>query len=191
MTARADAAQATGRRLLEAMQALFVERPYAEVTLEAVAERAGVTLQTLLRRFGSKSALVAAAAADATARIDAQRGEAVPGDLRGCVTNLFDHYEQWGDTALRLLAQEDSVGALAEIARQGRAVHASWVERVFERELARTKRGPARRIRRAQLVAICDVYVWKLLRRDLGLARADAERAVLGMLEALSRGGND
>ena len=188
MTARAAAAEETGRRLIAAMQSLFVERPFAEVTLEAVAERAGVTLQTLLRRFGSKAGLLAAAAADAASRIEAQRAEAVPGDLRGCVKNLFDHYEEWGDTSLRLLAQEESVEGIGELTTQGRALHAAWVARVFEPELARHA-AREQRIRRAQLVAVCDVYVWKLLRRDLGLGRADAEKALLGMLEGLCAGG--
>src|SRR5262252_6117689 len=93
MGVRAAAAEKTGRRLIAAMQALFVERPFEDIALEAVAARAGVTLQTLLRRFGSKSGLVAAAAADAIARIESQRGEAPVGDARGAVANLFDHYE--------------------------------------------------------------------------------------------------
>lgn len=184
MTARAAAAEETGRRLVAAMQSLFVERPFQEITLEAVARRAGVTLQTLLRRFGSKSGLLAAAAADGLERVKAQRGEADPGDLRACVTNLFDHYEAWADVSLRLLAQEDSAKEIAAITATGRKTHAAWVERVFAADLGR-RRGRARRILFAQLVVACDVYVYKLLRRDLRMPRADAERAVLGMLEPL------
>ena len=184
MGARAAAAEETGRRLVAAMQALFAERPFEEITLEEVAARAGVTLQTLLRRFGSRAGLFAAAAADASARVEAQRGAAVPGDVRGGVSNLFDHYEEWGEVALRLLAQEERFEEIAAITRRGRATHAAWVERVFAPALA-GRRGRARRLRRAQLVAACDVYVWKLLRRDMGLSRAEAQEAVLGMVEAL------
>ena len=43
----------------------------------------------------------------------------------------------------------------------------------------------ARAIRRAQLVALTDVYLWKLLRLDAGLGRAQAEAAVLEMIEAM------
>ena len=184
MGARAAAAEETGRRLVAAMQALFAERPFEEITLEEVAGRAGVTLQTLLRRFGSRAGLLAAAAADASARVEAQRGAAIPGDVRGGVRNLLDHYEVWGEVALRLLGQEERFEEVAAITRRGRALHADWVERVFAPALAGL-RGRARRLRRAQLVAACDVYVWKLLRRDLGLSRADAEQALLGMLEPL------
>lgn len=183
MTARAAAAEQTGQRLIAAMQALFAERPYAQITLEAVAERAGVTLQTLLRRFGSKAGLLAAAAADGAARIEAQRHDAVPGDLGQCVANLFDHYEAWGDVSLRLLAQE-GLEEIAPLTEQGRATHAAWVERVFAAELAR-HRGRSRQVRRAQLIAVCDVTMWKLLRRDLQQSRADAQKAVLGLLTAL------
>ena len=187
MTTRAEAAEETGRRIVAAVQALIVERPYPEVTLEAVAARAQVTLQTVLRRFGSKADLVAAAATEGAARVEAQRSAAVPGDLPGCVKNLFDHYEEWGETSLRLLAQEEAFEAIAALVEQGRATHAAWVERVFARELSEARRTRSGKIRRAQLVAICDVYTWKLLRRDLGLSRAEAERAMLGMLEALCR----
>jgi AcrR family transcriptional regulator len=181
MNARAKAAEETGQRLIAAMQALFVERPFHEVTLEAVAERAGVTLQTLLRRFGSKSGLLAAAAEDGAARVAAQREQAPAGDLAACVTNLVEHYEAWGDVSLRLLAQEDAIAEVGDITKKGRALHAAWVDRVFAEDIAR-QRGRERKIRRAQLVAICDVYTWKILRRDQGLSRADTEKALLGML---------
>lgn len=190
MGTRATAVEKTGRRLIAATQALVAERHFEQVTLAAVATRAGVTLQTALRRFGSKSALVAAAAADGVARVEAQRSEAPVGDAPAALKNLFDHYEEWGDGVLRLLAQEERFEEIAKITRRGRKVHTDWVDRVFAPHLARC-RGRARRIRRAQLVAVCDVYVWKLLRRDLGLSRAESERAVLQIIEALcARGQN-
>lgn len=184
MSARALAAEDTGRRLIAAMQGLFAERAYEDIALEEVAERAGVTLQTLLRRFGSKAGLLAAAAEDGFARVEAQRGEAEPGNHGAAVANLFDHYEAWGEVSLRLLAQEDRIEAIGALTRGARKTHAAWVERVFAGALAR-RRGRARETLRAQLLSICDVYVWKLLRRDQGLSRADAERAALGMVEAL------
>jgi AcrR family transcriptional regulator len=188
MAARAESAEATGRQLIAAMQSLFVERPFEEITLEAVAARARVTPQTLLRRFGSKSGLLAAAAEDGAARVTAQRASSPVGNARGAVANLFDHYQQWGNVALRLLAQEERFAEIAAITRKGRAIHSEWVERVFQPALAR-RRGAARDRLRVQLVAVCDVYVWKLLRRDLRLPRLAAQRAVLGIVDALLRGG--
>jgi AcrR family transcriptional regulator len=188
MSARAAAVEARGHRILAAARALFVELPFEEVTLEAIAARAGVTLQTVLRRFGSKPRLVAAAAEKATAQVEAQRGQAPVGNHAAAVANLLEHYETWGEVALRLLAQEERFEEIATIAQRGRALHAAWVERVFAPDLARCPES-SRSIRRAQLVAICDVYVWKLLRRDLGLSRAEVERAVLGLVGALGPAG--
>ncbi|HET9156967.1 MAG TPA: helix-turn-helix domain-containing protein [Myxococcaceae bacterium] len=188
MSARATAVEERGQRILAAARALFVDLPFEEITLDAVAARAGVTLQTVLRRFGSKSQLIAAAAKEAMAEVEAQRGQAAVGNAPVAVTNLFDHYEEWGDVSLRLLAQEERFEQIGEITRRARALHAAWVERVFGPELAR--RGESdRAVLRAQLIANCDVYLWKLLRRDLGLSRGQAERAVLGVIEALRAAG--
>ena len=38
-----------------------------------------------------------------------------------------------------------------------------------------------------QLVCACDVYTWKLLRRDMGRSRADTETTVLDMVKAIVR----
>ncbi len=50
----------TSRRLLTAASQLFAERGYAGSTVSAIAERAGVSLQTLYLAWGSKRALLRA-----------------------------------------------------------------------------------------------------------------------------------
>jgi AcrR family transcriptional regulator len=189
MRARAEAAAETGRRIVDAVHELFAEVPYDRITVEAVAERAGVTAQTVLRRHGSKERLLAAAIEDGRARIVAQRAEAPVGDRAAAVKNLFDHYERWGRLVLRLIEQEDRLALVGALVREGRATHAGWVARVFAPELARL-RGAARARRHTQLVVATDLYVWKLLRHDLAVPRGDAEEIVLGMIDALcARGG--
>jgi len=70
---------------------------------------------------------------------------------------------------------------LGPIADGGRALHQDWCKRVFAGALA--GRAPlVRRRRLAQLVAVCDVYMWKLLRRDAGLSRAQTELAIVELL---------
>ena len=54
MGARADAAEATARRVLEVAVRLFTDSPYDQVSLERVAEEAGVTKRTVLRRSGRR-----------------------------------------------------------------------------------------------------------------------------------------
>jgi AcrR family transcriptional regulator len=183
MVARAESASATEARILAAMQRLFVERRYEQITLAEVARRARVTPQTVLRRFGSKEGLLAAGAAAGRAEVLAQRMRAPVGDTAGAIANLFDHYEQSGPIALRLLEQEH-LPEIAPLTRSGRALHAAWVERVFAPHLARLP-SRACALRRAQLITLTDVYVWLLLRRTLRLSRARAERALLQMVSAL------
>jgi AcrR family transcriptional regulator len=100
MRARAQAAEATAQAIIAAARALFAERPYDQVSLPAIAERAGVTVQTVLRRFGSKEELFAAAAHQRSGLIRADREAAPPGDL----THLVAHYERWGDEQAYLVA---------------------------------------------------------------------------------------
>jgi AcrR family transcriptional regulator len=185
MIERARSTAETGERILDATVELFVERPYAQVTLRDVAERAGVTVQTVIRRFGDKQGLTAAAADRARAEIETQRDAAPVGDLAGAVDNLVAHYEEAGGIVLRLLAEEDSVPLLAEMGERGRAAHRDWCARVFAPSLA-PLRGADRTRRLAQLVAVCDVYTWKLLRRDAGLSQRQVATALLELLEPLT-----
>src|SRR6478609_4958228 len=91
MTNRAEAANATAERILDAMTELFWERPTDQVVLREVAERAGVTVQTVLRRFGDKESLLAAAADRAMSQTRAERAVS-PGDADTAVEVLLDHY---------------------------------------------------------------------------------------------------
>lgn len=185
MTARAEAAEGTGERILDATIAVFWQRPIDEISLEEVARRAEVSVQTVIRRFGGKYGLLAAAAERETERVGGQRGQARVGDVAGAVRNLLDHYEELGLPVLRLLAQEDRSPALRDLADRGRVVHAQWCERVFAPWLAGlddTKR--ARRL--AQIIAVTDVAVWKLFRHDQGLSPHETEIALIDLLQRLT-----
>jgi AcrR family transcriptional regulator len=184
MVARAESAAATGERILDAAIAVFWELPAEALTLDEVARRAGVTVQTVIRRFGGRDGLFAAAVERETERVRAQRDQAPVGDPPGAVRVLLDHYEAMGDQVLRLLAEEERVPALREIAEGGRALHREWCERVFAAALE-GRRGAERRRRLAQIVAVCDVYTWKLLRRDAGLGRRQTEVALVELLQPL------
>ena len=184
MGVRAEAAAETGRRILGAVIALYMERYYDQVSLEDIAERAGVTVQTVLRRFGNKERLIEAASEEVRGRVSDQRDEAPVGDVAGAVENLVDHYEEWGEGVLRLLAQEDRVPAFRMATDAGRAMHRGWVERTFAPFLAQ-REGEARGRLLAELVAVCDVYVWKILRLDSGLSRGQTELALKEMILAL------
>lgn len=188
MQARAKAAAETGRRILRAAIDLGPEILSDQATLDDVAERAGVTVQTVLRRFGSKEGLIVATGEEVQGQVAAQRGEAPVGDISGAVSNLVEHYEEWGDNTLRLLAQEERYPAIRPYADAGRAGHREWVERVFAPFLAK-RTGQERERLVVELVAVCDLYVWKVLRRDQGLGREQTEIALVEMVTALVQKG--
>jgi AcrR family transcriptional regulator len=184
MGARAEAAEERRRRILDAVIGLHMERYYDQISLDDVAKRAGVTVQTVLRRFGSKDGLIEAASEAARERVISQRDEAPVGDIAGAVKNLVDHYEEWGESSLRLLAQEDRVPAFRKATDAGRTLHYEWVGRTFAPLLVE-RSGEARERLLAELVAVCDVYFWKVLRLDLGLGREQTELALREMVFAL------
>lgn len=80
-----------------------------------------------------------------------------------------------------MLAEEHRVPGFAEVAAEGREQHRQWLAAAFAPELAST-RGRERSRRLDALVAATDVYVWKLLRRDLGRSRAESERVVVRLV---------
>jgi AcrR family transcriptional regulator len=188
MTRRAESAAETGRRIIRATIELHGERFHDQITLEDIAERAGVTVQTILRRFGSKDALMDAAGEAGATDVGQQRAAAPVGDVAGIVDNVFDHYEEWGKPVLMALAQEDRVPQLAKITARGRRMHREWVRGVFEPFLAE---APAQGVLEAQLATLTDVHVWKVLRHDLGLDRDRAAAALTGMIEAIVRNGGE
>jgi AcrR family transcriptional regulator len=57
---RAEQAAQTRRRILEASGELFTERGYIATTIEAVAEKAGVAVDTVYAIFGNKRAMLSA-----------------------------------------------------------------------------------------------------------------------------------
>jgi AcrR family transcriptional regulator len=187
MVARAASTAATGERILDAAVALFWEAPSDDLLLDEVARRAGVTVQTVIRRFGGKDGLFAAAAEREADRVRAQRDEAPADDLPGAVRVLVDHYEALGDRVIRLLAEAERNPRIEEIADRGRAYHRDWCARVFAAALE-GHGGLERRRRLGQVAAVCDVYVWKLLRRDGGLSRSQTELGLVELLNPLMEG---
>jgi AcrR family transcriptional regulator len=181
MAARAEAAQASQARVLDVALELFTDKPYDDVSLDEIATTAGVTKRTVLRQFGTKGSLLLAAN-ERGGREEMRRREVAPvGDVRTAVELLVASYERFGLNRLRMLAQEDRIPIVARDAAEGRRLHVSWVERTFA-PLIGGLTGAARKRRIVALVALTDVYMWKLLRLDHGLSRGDTERVLIELI---------
>src|SRR3954452_6092609 len=167
MVARAEAASATRERLLASAWRHFSELPFDDVRLSKVAGDAKVSAQTLHAHFKTKDALFVAAWGRRMTPEGTRRDHAPVGDVRAAVRVLYDSYDADGDAVLRLLAQEERIPAVHEMAEAGRLWHRGWVERTFE---------PRSDERLVALIVATDLLTWKLLRREMGLGRDAAER---------------
>ena len=118
----------------------------------------------LIRRVQTKDGLVRAVNGWAVERIGEARGEPDSADPDVVAAALARQYERYGTLIDRTIRQEELSPALAEGARGGRRAH---------RRLGRGGvRGRDRRRRPApacQLIALCGVELWLVLRRDAGL----------------------
>lgn len=169
MRARAEQAGRTRDRILDAAIGLSAERPLAACTLPAIADRARVSVQTVLRVFGSRDGLLEAARERTLAEVLAER-PADPADRRGSITALADHYEVRGDAVLLLLAQETWEPFAGRVTATGKRIHREWVEAAFADVLGGVS-GAAHAEAVDLLVAATDLSVWKIWRRDLGRSR--------------------
>ncbi|WP_336978163.1 TetR/AcrR family transcriptional regulator [Altererythrobacter fulvus] len=178
-SARAKAAEETGNRIVDAFMAHLQTQWFDEIRLDDVAKEAGVTVQTVIRRFGGKEGLLKAASDRMQEEIVGERAPAAQ-DVGGAVDTLIGEYEAVGPLMMRLLSQEDRYPAIRTIADRGRATHRQWVGDVFARWLPLV---PAERREAVhdRLVIALDLYVWKLLRADMGRSVEQLRKAMLEM----------
>jgi AcrR family transcriptional regulator len=179
--ARAAAAEQTAQRILDAFESRIRESWYDQITLDEVARRAGVTVPTLIRRFGSKEGILGATWKRLEGRVTSRR-KLLPGDVDGALRVLIEDYEEIGDMVIRALAQEDRFPALKTANDGGRAHHRRWIEATFAPWLDGAARA-ARQTRVDALVAATDLYVWKIVRRDMGRSRRQLRILMLQLIE--------
>jgi AcrR family transcriptional regulator len=180
MRARAASAEATRHRILDTAASLLKSRFRSEIRLEDVAVGAQVTIQTIINVFGGRSALLDQALAELLRDLRSQRLRSNPGDIEGAIAALIEHYEQFGDLVIRNLAEN----ADRELIETGKAGHRQWVQRQFAPYMAKLE-AKDRRLLTDQLVCACDVYTWKLLRRDMGRSRPESESTILAIVKAI------
>ena len=133
-----------------------------------MAERAGVGLQTLIRRVQTKDGLVPLVNEWVVPAIGEARGEPDSSDPDAVAAAIARQYERFGALIDRTIRQEEASPALAESAQAGAAAHREWIEAAFADEIARG--GPALA---GQLVALCGVELWLVAaprRRPVGRA---------------------
>lgn len=173
MRSRAASAEGTRDEIIAATIGIAYELERVDFPLQQVADRARRSVQTILRHFGSRDALIEAAIQRGAAEVAAER-RAPSGDPAEALDLLVEHYELRGRFVLRLLAMGDEHGA-ETVTGPGRLLHRAWVEEVFGTGEALVD----------MLVVATDVYAWKLLRLDRGLGTATVRDRMGSMVDAL------
>lgn len=184
MTARAEAAEQTERNILAAAVDLWRDHSIDDITLQMIARRAGVTVQTIIRRFGSKDGVIIACIERDTSGIEAQRQLAAPGDVDQALDDLLAHYERDGDAVLRTLSVEDRFPIARAVTDEGRRVHRAACARVFAPHLPEPNHADYNVCLDAY-VAATDIFIWKLLRRDLGRSAGEVRRVMRRLIDGL------
>lgn len=181
MTKRSRSAEETAERIAASTEELLGSEPLADITLQRIAQGSGVTVQTVLRHMGSRDGCFAAAGRRISTRVEAQRGRTPPGDVAAAIGSLVSHYEAEGRSVLGLLAQESSEPIAQQASAAGRSYHRAWVLRCFGPLLP----DPDDRTTIDALVAATDLYVWKLLRLDLGRSAPATEATMSYLVHAV------
>lgn len=187
-TSRALSAEATGLRIIDCFLKRLETQWFEEITLDALAADAEVTVQTILRRFRNKAGLLDAAHHHLGETITIRRS-VDSGDIDRTVNALSADYESAGDLVLRMLAQEERQPALKPMLDRGRTGHREWLALVFASHLESLP--PARRTATLDaLVVATDLYIWKLVRREMGRPVSAFKTIVRNMLQAVLREGD-
>ncbi|GAB3029321.1 TetR/AcrR family transcriptional regulator [Mycobacterium bourgelatii] len=170
---RAELAAATKERIVTGAQQLLQEQPYEDVTLVGIAAAARVSHQTVLNHFESKDGVILAVLDALRQQTAAVLSRPQPGDVKSVVRALVGTYEMVGDIVVGWLSSSQHSAESEQAMTDGRGRHQQWLEKMFADALPT---GIATRRRMVTgLEAATDIYVWKLLRRDLRRSRAATE----------------
>jgi AcrR family transcriptional regulator len=174
---RAEAADETRRRIVEATASLHAERGIANTSMKDIAERAGVSVGTVYHHFPTYP--------DAIAACGAYTAERVPVPTEAIFKGAESRAERIVRLANALFHYYERIPALASVRRDRHL--AETLEQVVEQEaenrltLAARAIGARKRDRQAALVAaLFDLDVYRALRRHgFGTSAAAAQIAAL------------
>jgi AcrR family transcriptional regulator len=190
MTQRAKSAAKTAEKIISSTFQLWKERPLNEITLDSIADRSGVAIRTILRKFGSRDGLIQACLSHDASIIIEERAHTPVGDIDGILHTLLSNYEKMGDAGIRTIYMENELKEAKEIGEKGRKVHREWCARVFTPFLP----GPDHNeyeIRLTAFITATEIYLWKLLRKDLGYDEEKTFRVFKMLVEGLVKNFNN
>ena len=186
MGVRAKAAETTSEEIIRVVGELWMKYSIHEITLHMVAQNAGVTVMTILRKYGSKEGLFEAAIRADTAGIQDVRKESQAGNIIQSISILMKEYEYAGPAVIRTLAVENDLPVAAKILKKGRELHKEWCKRIFAQYLP-VSNDKEYKIMLGSFYAATDIYKWKLLRKDLGYSEEETEKIFIKTVQGITK----
>jgi AcrR family transcriptional regulator len=184
MGLRARQAAETEKRIIDAAHNLWIKLPYHEITLEKVADKAGVTVRTILRKFESKEGLFMTGIEKDEEISILSRNEDPSKPVSETLVSLLDEYEKMGDASIRTIMASDSVPVAKQILVKARIVHKAWCEKMFASYLP-AQNSADYSIRLHAFISATEFYLWKLLRRDIGFSQQETLAVFKNMIDGL------
>lgn len=184
MHARAESARNTEQRILAAMVTLWMQKSLTDITLDDVAAAAGVTVRTVIRKYENKDGLVDASIVSYAKDMQLIRNARPHRTWQDAVQALLEEYETNGDAVMRTLAIEHEFPAAARIAQHGREQHAQWCAKEFSAVLPR-KNAAGYAPKLLAVRTATDIYLWKLLRRDLGHSLQKTRSVMIQLIQGV------
>jgi AcrR family transcriptional regulator len=162
-------------------------RRVADITLDDIARESGLTVRSVLRRFGSRDSVFEAAFIRVKDELARLRVATPPGDVDAAIGSLMDQYELIGTFNIRALREEEDMPLVHRVLDDARGFHRDWLRWIFGPHL--TRLTPAERGRRfTALYAATDIYLWKLLRRDLKCDRRSTVETMTRLVRGVLKG---
>ena len=185
MEARAKSVAENDRRIMEAVADLWLKLPLLELTLEKVADLSGVSVRTILRKFGSKEGLLKACIENLGGHFTQDRMKVTPGHIPEILDALLEEYEVMGEANIRALTVEHEFPFTQVVLKKARKIHRDWCRMVFAPFLP-DEASEHFEIRLAAFIAATEFYLWKLLRKDLGKSLNETRQIFLHTLTSLA-----
>jgi AcrR family transcriptional regulator len=179
--ARAEATQDLSQRIVAAFLSALKMHWLDEITLNAVAAEARTTRQTVLRLFGSKDGLLAAAVEIWPAEIASSYSQPQCTTPEELAAAMVDMQEELGPMFLRVLALAPRHPELKRFVDLGRERHRQWFRESLKGHLDQVEPVAAEQALNECLIAT-DTYAWSLLRHAFGKTRAETEATMANMM---------
>ena len=180
VTTRQNESLKNRKLIIESLVELLVKRRGADVTLDEVAERSGISERTIFRFFKDKEALHQATEEYLSSYIQSSAGKIQELDVVGFAENAFQQFEFHKNLTMAYI--------FSPFGQQARAPFRKKMNQlVISKILAgrKTEKTPEMDARLAVIASLINAKIWYDIRTDFGIKGAESGKAIAWALRLL------